>query len=53
MAEAEKHAAKGEDFEKEVEIYDKDHNKVNLSLSFAYVRDKTSNVDYVLVAKPI
>ena len=53
MAEAEKHAAKGEDFEKEVEIYDKDHNKVNLSLSFAYVRNKTSNIDYVLVAKPI
>lgn len=44
------HAKNGEDFEYSLIVNDKDHNKVKLHFTFIYVKEKTSNIIYLLIS---
>ena len=41
----------GNNFVETLEMYDKNHKKVKVELSFTYVKEKSNNITYVLITK--
>ena len=51
MVDVEEYVKEKKNFTHDLEVYDKDHKKVNIHLQFTCVNDGASNIDYVLKTK--